>query len=215
MKFLKKIFESFDELSKDEILDNFLSLNDELGEPSIKTSKYGKLTKWSISWELDLNLSHLQPLQVVAGRIKNIGELIVDVQSAASRFEDYDINISLSDYLVIEITPKESGSESFEFIIKYDFRVLHLNKNEIERFFRSRGVNILNWEETYNEINETGEVEIHFSPNDGNALREFKNIFTAELNRKEDDIHREYHCDIRERYLLIYSTEEKAFVSLI
>lgn len=32
MRHLKKIFESFQEVSKDEILDNFLSINDELGD---------------------------------------------------------------------------------------------------------------------------------------------------------------------------------------
>ena len=119
MKHLKNIFESFSELSKDEILDNFLSINDELGEPTISTSKYGKLIKWRISWQF-INLSHLQPLEKVADIIKNLGEVIVDIQSAASRFEDYNINISLSELLTIEITPKESVDISFEFIRNYE-----------------------------------------------------------------------------------------------
>lgn len=215
MKYLKKIFESFDELSKDEILDNFLSINDELGEPTINTSKYGKLTKWRIVWRLDLNLSHLQPLEIVANRIKNIGELVVDIQSAASRFEDYEINISLSDKLIIEITPKESGDDKFEFIVGYQWRTLNINKSEIERFFRSRGVNILNWEETYDEAYEKGDVEIDFSPSDGNALMEFKRIFKQELKLKEEDIDREYLCDLSTNHIIIYSTEEKAYVALV
>jgi len=214
MKYLKKIFESFNELSKEEILDNFLSINDELGEPTINTSKYGKLIKWRISWQF-INLSHLQPLEKVADIIKNLGELIIDIQSAASRFEEYNINISLSDKLIIEITPKESGEESFEFIRDYDFRVLNLNKAEIERFFRSRGVDVLNWEETFDEANEKGDVEITLSSNDGNAITGFKNIFTQELNRKEEDIHREYQCSGSGDYLTIYSTEEKAYVALV
>jgi hypothetical protein len=214
MKYLKKIFESFNELSKEEILDNFLSINDELGDPTINTSKYGKLIKWRISWQF-INLSHLQPLEKVADIIKNLGELIIDIQSAASRFEEYNINISLSDKLIIEITPKESGEESFEFIRNYDFRVLNLNKSEIERFFRSRGVDVLNWEETFDEANEKGDVEITLSSNDGNAITGFKNIFTQELNRKEEDIHREYQCSGSGNYLTIYSTEEKAYVALV
>ena len=215
MRYLKKIFESFDELSKEEILDNFLSINDELGDPTINTSKYGKLTKWRIVWRLDLNLSHLQPLEIVSNRIKNIGELVVDIQSAASRLEDYDINISLSDKLIIEITPKESGDDSFEFIVKYEWRTLSINKSEIERFFRARGVNILNWEETFDEVYEKGDVEIDFSPSDGNALIEFKNLFKRELKLKEEDIDREYLCDLSNNYIIIYSTEEKAYVALI
>lgn len=214
MKYLKKIFESFEELSKEEILDNFLSINDELGEPTINTSKYGKLTKWKISWKF-VNLSHLQPLKKVVDIVKNLDEVIIDIQSAASRFEDYDINISLSEQLTIEITPKESGDINFEFIINYDFRVLNLNKGEIERFFRSKGINVLNWEETFDEANERGDVEIELSDNDGNAVTEFKDIFTQELNRKEEDIDREYHCTGSGNYLTIYSTEEKAYVSLV
>jgi hypothetical protein len=117
--------------------------------------------------------------------------------------------------LIIEITPKESGDKSFEFIRNYDFRVLNLNKGEIERFFRSRGVDVLNWEETFDEANERGDVEITLSSNDGNAVTEFKDIFTQELNRKEEDIDREYHCGGSGSYLTIYSTEEKAYVSLV
>ena len=213
MKHLKRIFESFEEITKEDIIDNFISISDELGEPRINSSKYGKLTKWKISWHFT-NLQQLQPLDEIANRIKNLGELIVDMQSAASRFEDYNINISISGLLIIEITPKETGDQKFEFIRNYEYRTLNLNKSEIERFFRSKGVNILNWEETFDEANERGDVEVYLSDNDGNAVTEFKNIFRQELNRKEKDIHREYTCDGYSNHITIYSPDEKAFVSL-
>lgn len=213
MKHLKRIFESFEEITKEDIIDNFISISDELGEPRINSSKYGKLTKWKISWHFT-NLQHLQPLDEIANRIKNLNELIVDMQSAASRFEDYNINISISGLLIIEITPKETGDQNFEFIKNYDFRTLNLNKSEIERFFKSKGVNVLNWEETFDEANERGDVEIYLSDNDGNVVTEFKNIFRQELNRKEKDIHKEYTCDGYSNHITIYSLDEKAFVSL-
>lgn len=214
MKHLKRIFESFEEITKEDIIDNFISISDELGEPRINSSKYGKLTKWKISWHFT-NLQHLQPLDEIANRIKNLGELIVDMQSAASRFEDYNINISISGLLIIEITPKETGDQKFEFIRNYEYRTLNLNKSEIERFFRSKGVNILNWEETFDEANERGDVEVYLSDNDGNAVTEFKNIFGQELEIKQENIFREYQCSGTGDYLTIYSPEEKAFVSLI
>ena len=126
MKHLKKFFESFQETSKDEIMDSLLSINDELGEPNISQVKYGKLNKWRISWDLNLNLTYLQSLSDVSSKIKSLSDFIVDIESAASRLEDYDFNISLSDKLVIELTPKESGSQEFEFIKGYDFRVLNI-----------------------------------------------------------------------------------------
>ena len=132
MKHLKKFFESFQEASKDEIMDSLLSINDELGEPDISQIKYGELNKWKISWDLNLNLSHLQSLSDVSSKIKSLSEFMVDIESAASRLEDYDFSISLSKELIIELTPKETGNEKYEFIKGYDFRVLNIIKSEIE-----------------------------------------------------------------------------------
>ncbi len=213
MKHLKKFFESFQETSKEEIMDSLLSINDELGEPNISQAKYGKLNKWRISWDLNLNLTYLQSLSDVSSKIKSLSEFIVDIESAASRLEDYDFNISLSDKLVIELTPKESGNQEFEFIKRYDARVLNIIKSEIERFFRSRGVNVLNWEENHDEGNETGDVLIALS--DSNYSSEFKELFTQELERKSEDIHREYMCHYSGNDILIYPTEEKAYVQLV
>jgi len=213
MKHLKKFFESFQEASKEEIMDSLLSINDELGEPNISQAKYGKLNKWRISWDLNLNLTYLQSLSDVSSKIKSLSDFIVDIESAASRLEDYDFNISLSDKLVIELTPKESGSQEFEFIKGYDFRVLNIIKSEIERFFRSKGVNVLNWEENHDEGNETGDVLIALS--NSNYSSEFKELFTQELERKSEDIHREYMCHYSGNDILIYPTEEKAYVQLV
>lgn len=213
MKHLKKFFESFQETSKDEIMDSLLSINDELGEPNISQVKYGKLNKWRISWGLNLNLTYLQSLSDVSSKIKSLSDFIVDIESAASRLEDYDFNISLSDKLVIELTPKEFGSQEFEFIRGYDFRVLNIIKSEIERFFRSKGVNVLNWQENEDEGNETSDVLITLS-ND-NHSSEFKELFTEELERKSEDIHREYMCHYSGNDVIIYPTEEKAYVQLV
>jgi hypothetical protein len=213
MKHLKKFFESFQETSKDEIMDSLLSINDELGEPNISQVKYGKLNKWRISWGLNLNLTYLQSLSDVSSKIKSLSDFIVDIESAASRLEDYDFNISLSDKLVIELTPKEFGSQEFEFIKGYDFRVLNIIKSEVERFFRSKGVNVLNWEENHDEGNETGDVLIALS--NSNYSSEFKELFTQELERKSEDVHREYMCHYSGDDILIYPTEEKAYVQLV
>jgi len=213
MKHLKKFFESFQEVSKDEIMDSLLSINDELGEPNISQVKYGKLNKWRISWNLNLNITYLQSLSDVSSKIKSLSEFIVDIESAASRLEDYDFNISLSNKLVIELTPKEFGSQEFEFIKGYDFRVLNIIKSEIERFFRSKGVNVLNWQENDDEGNETSDVLIALS--NSNYSEEFRELFTQEFNRKSEDIHREYICHYSGNDILIYPTEEKAYVQLV
>lgn len=55
MKHLKKFFESLD-ISKEEILENFLYITDKFGDPDVSTSKYGKSKKWTISWNIKLDL---------------------------------------------------------------------------------------------------------------------------------------------------------------
>jgi hypothetical protein len=216
MKHIKKFFESFQETSKDEIMDSLLSINDELGEPDISQIKYGELNKWKISWDLNLNLSHLQSLSDVSSKIKNLSEFMVDIESAASRLEDYDFSISLSKELIIELTPKETGNEKYEFIKGYDFRVLNIIKSEIERFFRSKGIKISNWEETHDEGNETGDVIFTLSGDrDVSAINSFITMFNQEIERKSEDIHREYMCHYSGNDVIIYPTEEKAYVQLV
>lgn len=215
MRYLKKIFESFQEASKDEIMDSLLSINDELGEPEISQYKYGKLNKWRISWDLNLNLGHLQSLSDVSSKIKNLSEFMVDIESAASRLEDYDFNISLSKELIIEITPKETGSAEFEFIKGYDFRVLSIIKSEIERFFRSKGVKISNWEETDDEGDQTGSVIFTLSVRDTSVINSFITMFNQELERKSEDIDRDYRCHFSGNDVSVYPIEEKAYVQLV
>jgi hypothetical protein len=141
---------------------------------------------------------------------------MVDIESAASRLEDYDFSISLSKELIIELTPKETGNEKYEFIKGYDFRVLNIIKSEIERFFRSKGIKISNWEETHDEGNETGDVIFTLSGDrDVSAINSFITMFNQEIERKSEDIHREYMCHYSGNDVIIYPTEEKAYVQLV
>jgi hypothetical protein len=128
MRYLKSIFESEQDNLEKDILDCFIFITDEYGSPTINKSKYVDSLKWQFSWELDLDISHLQKIETTATSLKKLNEIMSDIMTAADKFEDYDFDISITDFLKIEVTPKESGSQNFEFIQSYDFRTLYVQK---------------------------------------------------------------------------------------
>ena len=161
MKHLKRFNESKED-EKLDILENFAYITDKFGQPSINSSNYGTGTKWNISWDIKLNLSVLQEATQLIQKLKDIVEEIDDVLSAADRLENYNINMSLTDELRIELVPKDTGDDTFKFIKGYESRQLTVRMNEVERFFNSRGLRVVKWdnESSFDEVNQTNKLEI-------------------------------------------------------
>lgn len=212
MKHLKRFNES-KEGEKLDILENFAYITDKFGQPDISSSNYGTGTKWNISWDIKLNLSVLQEATQLIQKLKDIVEEIDDVLSAADRLENYNINMSLTDELRIELVPKNSGDNTFKFIKGYEGRQLTVRMNEVERFFNSRGLRVIKWnnESSYNEYNETNDLEIFLNKRDNQVTAEFYNLIMAELNLIED---REYQVRTQGDSIVIYPNEEKAYVEV-
>ena len=213
MKHLKRFLESNSPL--DEIRDNFQFINDEFGEPNVSESKFGNSKKYLLRWNLKFDMSKMNKLDLTFNKIKLISELLDDIKSASSILDDYDFDLSITDELRIEILPKETGINSFEFIKNYEWRTLKLNKNEIQRFFRSKGVNVIDWEETFNEYSESGDVEFTLDQERNDVLVEFKSLFDRELENRSKEIDREYYCSIGSDNVVIGTDEEKAVVALV
>jgi hypothetical protein len=212
MKHLKRFFESTD-FSKEDILENFLFITDKLGDPEIYSSKFGNSSKWIIRWDLKIDLSVLQEASELISKLKELTEDIDDVLTAADRIGEYNINMSITDLLILEMVPKDTGNNEFNFIKGYDSRILYVRKNEIERFFNSRGIRVVKWdnESSYNEYNQTNDLDIHLSKNDISATDDFKRLVNIEL-RKIDD--REYECSGGGSVISICPLEEKAYVEM-
>jgi hypothetical protein len=115
MKHLRKFFESVD-ITKEEILENFLYITDKFGNPNVSTTPYGKSKKWTISWNIKLDLSVLQEAEQLINKLKDLTEDIDDVLAAGDRLEDFTINMSLSNYLKLELVPKDTGEDTYKFI---------------------------------------------------------------------------------------------------
>ena len=204
MKHLKRFNES-KEGEKLDILENFAYITDKFGQPDISSSNYGTGTKWNISWDIKLNLSVLQEATQLIQKLKDIVEEIDDVLSAADRLENYNINMSLTDSLRIELVPKDSGDNTFKFIKGFEGRQLYVRMNEVERFFNSRGLRVIKWnnESSYNEYSDTNDLEI--------VLNKRDDLIMAELNLIDD---REYQVRNEGNSIVIYPVEEKSYVEV-
>lgn len=85
--------------------------------------------------------------------------------------------------------------------------------NEVERFFNSKGVRVVKWdnESSYSEFNQTNELEIFLSKIDNQINAEFYNLIMSELNLIDD---REYQVRYQGTSIFIYPDEEKAYVEV-
>ncbi len=216
MKHLRRFVESVD-ISKEDVLDNFVYITDKLGQPDIYSRKFGDGQKWTLVWDLGLDITHLQDASNLINKIKSIVEEIDDVISASERLSDYNFTMSLSTHLRIEMIPKDTGKDEYEFIRNYNYRTLHVKKSEIERFFTSRGLIVAKWDidSSYSEWREANDLEITISrPNPG-ATSELRALVEAELERKKDDIDRDYSVESGNTYFGIMSMEEKSYIDLV
>ena len=212
MKHLKKFNESLDS-TKEEILENFLYISDKFGEPVIQDSKYGENKKWILSWNINMNFSVLQNAEELIKKLKDITEDIDDVLAATDRLEDFHCNMSISDKLIVELIPKETGSEDYKFIKGYEWRQLYVRKNEVERFFNSKGIRVEKFdnESSYRDGDDTNHLDIYLSKMDRVVLGDFCRMMEDELRQID---YREYHCEISGRGVNIYPIEEKSYVEL-
>jgi hypothetical protein len=212
MKHLKRFNESKED-EKLDILDNFAYITDKFGQPNINSSNYGTGTKWNISWDIKLNLSVLQEATQLIQKLKDIVEEIDDVLSAADRLENYNINMSLTSELRIELVPKDTGDDTFKFIKGYESRALYVRINEVERFFNSRGLRVVKWdnESSYDEVNQNNKLEISLNKVDNQVTAEFYRLVMAELNLIKD---RDYQMYTNGNDVVIYPDEEKAYIEV-
>ena len=212
MKHLRKFFESV-EITESEILENFLYITDKFGDPHVSTSPYGKSKKWTISWNIKLDLSVIQEAEQLINKLKDLTEDIDDVLAAGDRLEDFTINMSLSNYLKLELVPKDTGEDTYKFISHFEWRQLYVRINEVERFFNARGIRIEKYdnESMYRENDDTNELWIYLSKVDREVIGTFCDMVNTELQEIED---RQYRCSYSGNQIYISPEEEKAFVEV-
>ena len=215
LKHLKKFFESKDDEIND-ILENLVYINDTFGKANIASYRIGNGKKYPLTWNLGMDFSHLQDAKSMIQKLKLITENIEDVLAAEERLGNWNFSMSISNELRIELNPKDLGEEGYEFIYKYEWRTLYVFKNEIERFFNSKGMRVTKWDldSSFDEGNQRNDLEIYLDKEDYLVTEEFTRMFEEELARKQNEIDREYEVYDGGDYVAIRSIEEKSAVDL-
>jgi len=121
--------------------------------------------------------------------------------------------MSLTSSLRIELVPKDTGDNTFKFIKGYESRALYVRINEVERFFNSRGLRVVKWdnESSYDEVNQTNKLEISLNKMDNQVTSEFYLLVMAELNLIKD---RDYQMYVNGNDVVIYPDDEKAYIEV-
>jgi len=214
MKHLRKFNESYVEDTKRDIIENFNYIIDTLGEPVITNKNWGDKHKWTIKFDLQMDISIMNNALDVISKLKSITEDIEDIISASERLSDYYFQMSIKEYLIIEMIPKVEKSENYNFIIGQNWREIQLDSSEIEKFFRSNDINLIKkWidDDNYIEISETCASYFKFDKFDNRIFAEFIQKFNSEFEEKEIDrnIVAEYSGD---NTIQIFPTDEKTYV---
>jgi hypothetical protein len=219
MRHLKKFNESSNiEDTKRDIIDNFSYLIDTLGDPIISNKNWGDKHKWVIKFNLEMDISLMNNALDVINKLKSITQDIEDIISASERLSDYYFQMSIKDWLIIEMIPKVEKSESYNFIINQSWREIQLNLVDIEKFFSSNGINLIKkWfdDDSYIEVSEVCASYFKFDKFDDVVFAEFISMFTNETNSKLDseEIDREIVAEYNgDNTIQIYPTEEKTYV---
>ena len=220
MKHLRRFNESYVEDTKSDIIENFSYIIDTLGEPVITNKNWGDKHKWIIKFDLQMDISIMNNALDVISKLKSITEDIEDIISASERLSDYYFQMSIKDYLIIEMIPKVEKSENYNFIIGQNWREIQLDSSEIEKFFRSNDINLIKkWidDDSYIEITETCASYFKFDKFDNTVFSEFIEKFNNEVNSKLDtgEIDREIVAEYNgSKTIQIFPTYEKTYVDL-
>jgi hypothetical protein len=219
MRHLKKFNESSNiEDTKRDIIDNFSYLIDTLGDPIISNKNWGDKHKWVIKFNLEMDISLMNNALDVINKLKSITQDIEDIISASERLSEYYFQMSIKDWLIIEMIPKVEKSESYNFIISQSWREIQLNLIDIEKFFSSNGINLIKkWldDNNYIEVSETCASYFKFDKFDDAVFAEFITMFTNETNSKlnSEEIDREIVAEYSgDNTIQIFPTGEKTYV---
>lgn len=218
MKHLRKFNESYVEDTKNDIIENFSYIIDTLGEPVITNKNWGDKHKWTIKFNLGIDISLMNNALDVISKLKTITEDIEDVISASERLSEYYFQMSIKDNLTIEMIPKVVKNDTYNFILGQNWREVQLNLVDIEKFFSSNGINLIKkWQDddNYVEVSETCASYFKFDKFDNTVFAEFIQKFNNEFTTKADndeldrEIVAEYNGD---NTIQIFPTEEKTYV---
>jgi hypothetical protein len=218
--YLRKFFEalSTEDPTYQDIIDNFITLSDKLGDPDIKSVKYGNSFKWIVKWSLGIDIAVFNDATIIVDKLKYIVQEFDDILAAKDRMANFNLQMKLTSNLEIHLIPKDTSGGAFKFIKtqgQYK-REIRINITEIERFFNSKGINISkSYVKDEYESNETTSVIIELNKRDQQSIDEFSSMFRREFEYRTDiDIYDRIEVHGHGSTITIYPEQEKTYVTI-
>lgn len=209
-KFTKLIKEN---VEFEDIEDALLSIYDTYGEPKVIKSNIDGGLAYGLRWDLGFSLNEYSGVDVLDKTAKLFTSLS-ELKSTQKRLTQFDVDFKVSGtMLFVRFIPKKQSKEAggYKFILGQNWREVQLKYSEILRFFRDKGLKILNVDFEDNEAYETSSVIISTNA-DAQTLMEFERIFGENLEEKEVD--RSVEIGLNGGRIEIYPPEEKTYVVL-
>ncbi len=228
MKHLKNFLESVDTEYQD-IMDNFAYICDVLGEPKVESNKWsGLYKKWKFTWGLGVILDNLQDPSNIITRLKSIIEDFEDIISAKERIENYEIKMAISNTsLIVVAIPNEVGDSKYEFIGGQKWREIFINITDVERYLKSKSIDIKKTDNKYEEYAETSSVQLDTTEISPDIRTELKSMFDSEAKSKTIDridynsdrvsggIDRSVEISVGVNFITFTTYDEKTFIGIL
>lgn len=219
MKYLKKIFESWNEkddpVYKD-LVDCLVYINDKFGQPTIYPTKYGNSNIWNVRWEIKIDFSEFNDAETMISKLRDIVEDIDDVLATGEKLEDFIVDMAIvGTELKLRFTPKDTGDDNYNFIKGQNGREIKINVTEIARFFGKHGIKVVKVDDSdWNEITRQSSITIYIDKEDGLARDEFRDKFNSEKDamKSQDLLDRDFEISIGRKTIEIYPMEEKTYI---
>lgn len=209
-----KIFESSDnDEVLNELMDNLANINDVLGDPQIDKKRYtGSTFTYTFIWKLDFNITSNNDIDKLV-EFNRVMKEIIDISATKQRMENFDFKVSISNMIALSVYPKvKSENQTYNFILKQEWREIQIDTVDVVRFFRDNGVNVLDIYEEYEEVSELGSLKIELDSD--THTNEFVRIFNKEFDEKArlKVIDRNIEASGRGKNIEIYPIDEKTYV---
>jgi len=208
----------FNESKKDElqnIEDNFQYINDLFGKPDIKSDKWGEKHKWVFTWDIDFNFTIKNDVSSTIEKLNKIINELEDIIAAKDRLiDDYNLQMSLTDKLVVDVTPNETGNNSYNFIKGGEWRAIFISISEVERFFKSNGFNIVKIKNDYIDGMETQDLVIYLDKITRSIFDDFNKLIIDELDEcyKNNKLDRKFELYREGTKIVMYPENEKTYI---
>ncbi len=214
-----KLFESLDKDKTEaeniltELIDNLSNINDILGQPHMEKINYTKdLLAYKFIWSLGFEIGVENDVSKLLDLSKVVKELI-ELNATKERMTNFDFKISITNRVILSVYPNIKTNQSYQFVLRQEWREVILNKIDIIRFFRDNDVDVIDISVNDDDADITEQSSVTIRLNKGDVSEEFGHLLKTQID-SNSTIDREVGVHVYGPHISIYPEEEKTYVIL-